>query len=105
MQTLKTELSDVIYNAAEQTFEAKVTVHEGAEQYTYPCSMPGAIDVSFEDAAKGLTDQALRRHGKPTLLRSVLSHAALPKLRVIKRPKLRRGLPIGQYGFFRGHAA
>lgn len=104
MHNLKTELSDVIYNAAEQAFEAKVTIHEGTARTSYACAIEAPITMSFEDAAKGLTKQALRKHGAPRGLRAFFK---TPKL-VSSRParaKLRRGLPLGQYGFFRGRAA
>lgn len=105
MQTLKTELSEVIYNAADQAFEAKVIVYEGQGQFSYPCSVPGHITMAFEAASEKLAAQALRKHGAPQPLRSKLMATALPKLRRIVRPELRRGLPLGQYGFFRGRAA
>lgn len=105
MQTQKTELTEVIYNAARQEFEAKVTVHDAHQSVTYACAIEAPISMSFEDAAAGLAKQALRRHGAPTGLRSLI--AKMPSRsnlrRVSERP--RRGLPLGQYGFFRGRAA
>jgi len=105
MTPLKTEVSDVIYNAASQAFEAKVTVHDAEGASSYPCAIHAPLDMSFERAAAGLAKQALRKHGKPTALRSFV--ARLPSaasLRVVHQ-KQRRGLPVGQYGFFRGRAA
>ena len=61
MQTRPTQLTDVIYNAATQSFEALVTVHDGDTSRKYPCAINAPIDMTFEDAAKGLTLQALRR--------------------------------------------
>jgi hypothetical protein len=101
MSTIKTQMTDVFYNAAEQAFEATVTVYDKGETVSYPCAISAPITMSFEDAAKGLTKQALRRHGKPSALRSIL----LPSLRLAVVNRLRRGLPEGQYGFFRGRAA
>ena len=62
MQTRPVQLTDVIYNAANQSFEALVTVHDGNNSQKYPCSIDAPIDMSFHDAAKGLTTQAMRRH-------------------------------------------
>lgn len=105
MQTLKTELTDVIYNAATQEFEARVTVHDGDKRVSYACALHAPITMSFEDAAAGLATQALRRHKVPSGLRSYLTHAMRKSgLRLVKKP-LRRGLPAGEYGFFRGRAA
>ena len=105
MQTPRTELTGVIYNAAEQAFEAKVTVHDAKGTASYACAIEAPISLSFEDAAEGLARQALRKHGMPRGLRSWMAHE--PITRVIKRrsERLRRGLPLGQYGFFRGRAA
>jgi len=55
------ELSDVIYNAASQAFEARVTVHSGANMRSYACAIDAPITMSFADAASGLAKQALRR--------------------------------------------
>ena len=62
MQTRPIQLTDVIYNAANQSFEALVTVHDGDNSRKYPCAIDAPISMSFADAATGLTRQALRRH-------------------------------------------
>ena len=62
MQTYKTELSDVIYNAANQAFEALVTVRDFGHTHKYPCAITAPITMDFKDAAEGLTRQANRRH-------------------------------------------
>ncbi|THH34837.1 hypothetical protein E4Z66_17925 [Aliishimia ponticola] len=105
----KTECSNVIYNAAEQAFEARVTVHDDTP-VTYACAIDAPITMDFEDAADGLVTQALRRHGADRGLCS--SRASDPQTLPEQtpdadnvRPLLRRGLPLGQYGFFRGRAA
>jgi hypothetical protein len=105
VQTYKTELSDVIYNAAEQSFEARVTVHGASGARSYACSIPAPIDLSFEDAAKGLATQALRKHGTPRGLHSWIAPPVVARMITRQTEKLRRGLPLGQYGFFRGRAA
>lgn len=62
MQTVPLQLTDVIYNAATQSFEALVTVHDGRGARSYACAINAPIDMSFEDAAAGLATQATRRH-------------------------------------------
>ncbi len=105
MLTLKPELTDVIYNAATQAFEAKVTLHEPTGPVSYACEVEAPITTSFEDAAELLTREALRRHGAPLGLRSIRKRAPLRQTLWVLPRKLRRGLPLGQYGFFRGRAA
>jgi len=62
MQTVPLQLSDVIYNAASQSFEALVTVHDQRGARSYGCAINAPIDMTFEDAAAGLATQAMRRH-------------------------------------------
>ena len=62
MQSYPTELSDVIYNAATQCFEARVTVYDAGRPRSYACAIEAPITMTFEDAAKGLATQARRRH-------------------------------------------
>ena len=105
--TPQTEMTDVIYNPATQAFEARVTVREGNVASSYACSLSAPIALPFEKAAAGLARQALRRHAAPDGLRSWIESAAAQPIRMgpRKREPLRRGLPLGQYGFFRGRAA
>lgn len=56
------QMTDVIYNAAEQCFEAIVTIHDGDCARNYACSINAPISTSFADAASGLRTQAERRH-------------------------------------------
>ena len=102
MQTPRTDMADVIYNAAEQSFEATVRVHGTDGVSTYACTVAAPITTSFENAAKALAAQALHKHGAPSGLRSWTAEAPVTPLRATK---LRRGLPLGMYGFFRGRAA
>lgn len=68
MNTAKVELSNVFYNAANQSFEALATVSDGTASRKIACAIDAPIDMSFEDAAAGLTTHALRRYaGKPGL--------------------------------------
>ena len=62
MQTRQIQMNDVIYNAAEQCFEALVTVHDGDRSRKYACAINAPMTMSFDQAAKGLTKQAERRH-------------------------------------------
>lgn len=60
-QSQAVELNNVIYNAATQSFEALATVYAGTSSRSFACAIDAPIDMSFEDAAAGLTTQALRR--------------------------------------------
>lgn len=62
MHTVPLQLNDVVYNAANQSFEALVTVHDVAGTSRYACAIQSPIDTDFETAAAGLATQALRRH-------------------------------------------
>lgn len=64
MTTVPLQLSDVIYNAATQSFEALVTVHDPNGARRYACAIDAPITMEFEDAAAGLATQAIRRHGR-----------------------------------------
>ncbi|QFT58609.1 hypothetical protein FIU94_07180 [Sulfitobacter sp. THAF37] len=66
MQNTSIQLSDVIYNPAEQTFEALVTVTRDGKSRKYPCAISAPITMSFEQAAKGLRTQAERRDDRGT---------------------------------------
>lgn len=67
MHTLPLQFSDVIYNAATQRFEALVTVHDHSGARRYACAISAPIDMAFEEAAKGLSIQAMRRHDRKDL--------------------------------------
>lgn len=62
MQSHPVQLTDVIYNAGTQSYEALVTVHDGSLTRKYACSINAPITMSFKDAAAGLRTQAMRRH-------------------------------------------
>tara|TARA_R110002124_G_scaffold44532_3_gene135755 strand:+ start:790 stop:1104 length:315 start_codon:yes stop_codon:yes gene_type:complete len=64
MQTRTVQLSDVIYNAADQTFEALVSVCKDGSSRKYACSIQAPISMTFAEAAKGLSTQAIRRDTK-----------------------------------------
>lgn len=88
MQTVPLQLSDVIYNAATQSFEALVIVHDAQTVRSYACAIAAPITMEFADAASGLATQALRRHtrGRPDSV-----HASLPATpRATRRTDWRR---------------
>ena len=62
MYTCPVELSDVRYNASIGCFEASVTVHDSSTVRKYACAIAAPISTTFEEAAKGLARQAIRRH-------------------------------------------
>ncbi len=62
MYTCPIQLTDVRYNAASQTFEALVTVHDNTLVRRYACAFQAPMTLTFDDAAKGLAKQAIRRH-------------------------------------------
>ncbi len=87
MQTVPLQLSDVIYNATNQSFEARVTVHDTSGARSYACAIEAPITMEFEDAAAGLATQAMRRH---THGRSDSVH--MPQAAAPRCPMRRRGL-------------
>lgn len=76
MQNPSIQLSDVIYNAAEQTFEALVTLHRDGTARKYACAINAPITMSFEQAAEGLKKQAIRRDRQGAGLYSERVHRA-----------------------------
>jgi hypothetical protein len=84
MQTTNLQLNDVIYNAAESSFEALVTVNEGGKSLRYACAINAPISMDFAEAARGLSKQAIRRHRNYVGMRSEI---------VSPHPELRAGRP------------
>ena len=84
MQTRPVQLTNVIYNAADQSFEALVTVHDGDNSKKYACAINAPIGMTFKDAAKGLKTQALRRHA---------GYPGLASRFITPRPALRAARP------------
>lgn len=62
MTTVPLQLSDLVYNAATQSFEALVTVHDPNGARRYACAIDAPITMEYEDAAAGLATQAVRRY-------------------------------------------
>jgi|AntRauMFilla1563_2_1112583.scaffolds.fasta_scaffold40522_2 ATP-dependent protease HslVU (ClpYQ) peptidase subunit len=87
--TQTTTLSEVIYNPANQCFEALVSVRESGSSRRYACAIEAPITMSFEDAARGLHTKALRLHAADTCLYSQMRHhvAAVRKARVRLDPR------------------
>lgn len=71
MSTSPIQLTNVIFNAATQSFEAVVAIHEHGQIFKYACAIDAPITMSFERAACGLARQARRRHQKQTGMRSI----------------------------------
>lgn len=61
MQNQAVELNNVIYNAANQCFEALATVYAGTSSRSFACAINAPIDMTFADAARGLSTQARRK--------------------------------------------
>lgn len=72
MFTSPVQLTDVIYNATNQTFEATVTIYDQGTAKRYACAITAPITTSFADAAKGLKTKAQRLHAKSTSLASTV---------------------------------
>lgn len=58
MSNYKTEVQNIAYNAATQSFEAIVVFHEEGDVIKYPCSLAFPVDAEFEDVTKGLVSVA-----------------------------------------------
>lgn len=74
MKKTYVQLSNVIYNAGTQCFEALATVSTDATTKTYPCSIAAPITMSFEQAAEGLKTKALRLSGQGSGMYSQMRH-------------------------------
>jgi len=78
------EMKDVRYNPANQCFEASVTVHDYSTVRTYACAIEAPMSMSFANAAKGLTKQAIRRHQRKGGLFSEMERF-IPRSRAARR--------------------
>jgi len=91
------QISDVMYNAANQCFEALVSVDTGTRTAKYPCAIQAPMTMSFEQATAGLTTQALRRHRQANGLKSQMrKHSATPRA---GRPRFDPRTWLAQLGF------
>ncbi len=80
MTQTQVQLSNVIYNAGSQCFEALVTVTTRSATKTYSCAIEAPITMSFEQAAEGLKIQALRQNAHGTGMYSQMRHHVAPAL-------------------------
>lgn len=71
------ELSNVIYNPATQSFEARAVVHDPKGARSYACAVSSPITTNFEEASARLNSEALRRHGGQS--------SALPQARIARK--------------------
>jgi hypothetical protein len=78
----KVRVSDVIYNAANQSFEATVTLYENNTAVKHACTVPAPITMSFEDATRRLIAQARRQQKTQSGLR-----ARMAPLHPVLRPE------------------
>lgn len=104
MQTVPLQLSDVIYNAATQSFEALVTVHDGDSARSYACAISAPITMEFDEAARGLATQAMRRHTRDRFVATHMPAAIAPR-RVNRLAGLRRMTTDTFFALRRPHAA
>ena len=74
MEQTKVQITDVVYNAGTQCFEALVTVMSDSKTAKYPCAIEAPITISFEQASHGLEKQALRRHKAGKGMHSQMRH-------------------------------
>lgn len=83
MPDIKTQISEITYNCAEECFEALVTFHTsyGPHRVAARCDAP--LTAEFEDLSDGLLQDALASFAQPDRLQSwlkveetVLPHAA-----------------------------
>lgn len=76
--TMQAELSDVIYNAADQAFEAVVTIQSTSGPLRYAASFPAPITTDFDAASEGLIERANRMHRLNRGMRAAARKVVLP---------------------------
>lgn len=94
MQTSRTQIGDVTYNAATQSFEALVTFHTESGRVRVAAEFQAPLSEDFETVAEGLWRDALDRRVDPLAL-----HARLDANSVITRRNTTRALPPLQRWF------
>ena len=62
MQTV--QIHTVTYNAASRAFEARVSVIDDGEVFTYPCALRAPMDMDSTLASRQLAEMARRQHGR-----------------------------------------
>ena len=69
MQNQAVELNSVIYNAANQSFEALATLYAGTSSRSFACANNAPIDIILKDDAKDLSTQPVTIASSPSGLR------------------------------------
>lgn len=94
MQTSRTQIGDVSYNAASQSFQALVSFHTQGGRVRVAAEFESPVSEDFEVVTEGLWQDALRRRNDPHAL-----HARLEAHRVISRRNAQRSMPPMQRWF------
>lgn len=97
MTHTEVHMSQVIYNAATQSFEALATVTTQNDTKTFPCAIEAPITMSFERAAAGLKTKALRASASGQGMFSQMRHR-IPAVRA-GRPRFDPRAWLAQLGF------
>ncbi len=90
MQTSRTQIGDVSYNAATQTFEALVTFHTQGGRTRVAARVPAPLDEDPQSVIDALRLDALERRTDPSALHARLDWAAAPRRRSTYMPPMRR---------------
>ncbi|MBO6868220.1 MAG: hypothetical protein JJ877_14345 [Thalassococcus sp.] len=85
MTVVKTQISDVTYNAAEQAFEAMVTFHTGTGITRVPSRFEASLDTDFEAATKGLMAAARENLNRRDALMSRIVETGIRSSRATER--------------------
>lgn len=96
-------LTHVAYNAATQCFEALAVFVENGTRRTIPVEVNAPLSVDFDRARALLLNAALKsQDGKPALSSTVFADTVASRVVQFVNSHKRRGLPVGEFGFFRG---
>ena len=95
-------LTNIAYNAASQSFEALAIVTKSGNKTTFPVTALAPISTDFERAAQLLQRAALKATGQHGLSSVTRIDTPVARLSSYLKSRKRRGLPVGEFGFFRG---
>lgn len=103
MNNAKVEVKNVSYNAALQSFEAIVVFYTSSGSVRVPASYATSLGTDFEDATRGLVDDARRNR---SVARGLQSRVSYPAPHVISRQSATRHIeprrnPSGFLSMFR----
>ena len=84
-----TQIHSVTYNAATRAFEARVSIVEDGEVFTYPCALRAPMDMDSTVAARRLVELARRQHSRG--LRTPLAASGRHRLEDDDGSSYRRG--------------